>query len=769
MQFLPVLTFAPKPAMPVSDEDLSIIRSANAADFLALLCAQQSEGCAPEAILSDPAIRGDEAAAPSEGEGGGARDMPALPECGGPEGADPRVGAQKHGKMADPPPQVSDAERAGTAPPDALIAEGQPFDFRAESDPGPGQPVFVGAEGLALLWFAGGRTNAVPVGSASERKGEQAGPGGGDEARDFLSARHSIRSDPLPDPDGASPAQQLHAEASSLQPERDEGQAAECDATDPETLPGRDRLPPRAIGNEAGAATAVPGKGGSSQESAQRLVAALPGRPLWQDRSALPQPGPPAPAQNRPGDQAGALRESSAPGPASPWQVAFDIDAADDRAVQPTLLQRAAPPQGLETADLPAGDTGRADVSRSVEPQDPVQADPDGKTTEATGSGQLTLKAAVPIGPLLALTPAGAKAELALGHVPKVPVVSALPEDGPPDALSVLTRTELSVTGSASPAAQVIWGRGQAGSDPAPVRPAFYSPIAAEVFPPLGEGRDSLNPAPAPEQAGAGQLAAPPLAKAPILAWPQPLSVTADAALGAVPESAEESAGAVPPAARVSEGRGSAFSPPAGSGEAGSADAARLIQGGMALVEAQKTSERTAADALSSASASALPGLTGAESLRGMAALSHAGTLPAGQAAPSMAFIAQIGQAVAGSASAVTELRLTPEELGLVRIELQTEGEKVSVTLIAERAETLDLLRRHSERLISELRNAGFSQLDLGFGNHRDGQAGAYNAAPLLHQGRPIADLPTDLPAEMAAPLPAWPASVDGSSLYMRL
>ncbi|MCB5409584.1 flagellar hook-length control protein FliK [Pseudogemmobacter faecipullorum] len=152
-----------------------------------------------------------------------------------------------------------------------------------------------------------------------------------------------------------------------------------------------------------------------------------------------------------------------------------------------------------------------------------------------------------------------------------------------------------------------------------------------------------------------------------------------------------------------------------------------------------------------------------------MAALSHAGTLPAGQAAPSIAFIAQIGQAVAGSASAVTELRLTPEELGLVRIELQTEGEKVSVTLIAERAETLDLLRRHSERLISELRNVGFSQLDLGFGNHRDGQAGAYNAAPLLHQGRPIADLPTDLPAEMAAPLPAWPASVDGSSLYMRL
>ena len=91
-----------------------------------------------------------------------------------------------------------------------------------------------------------------------------------------------------------------------------------------------------------------------------------------------------------------------------------------------------------------------------------------------------------------------------------------------------------------------------------------------------------------------------------------------------------------------------------------------------------------------------------------------------GSAAPGPASAApvlqQVTGALSGSPAPVTELRLSPEELGSVRIEVTTEGDKVAMVVAAERQDTLDLLRRNADRLMADLRDAGFARLDLSFG-----------------------------------------------------
>lgn len=59
------------------------------------------------------------------------------------------------------------------------------------------------------------------------------------------------------------------------------------------------------------------------------------------------------------------------------------------------------------------------------------------------------------------------------------------------------------------------------------------------------------------------------------------------------------------------------------------------------------------------------------------------------------------------------EITLRPEELGHVRMALSTADSGISLTITAERPETLDLMRRHIEQLAAEFRRLGFD--DLGF------------------------------------------------------
>ena len=73
----------------------------------------------------------------------------------------------------------------------------------------------------------------------------------------------------------------------------------------------------------------------------------------------------------------------------------------------------------------------------------------------------------------------------------------------------------------------------------------------------------------------------------------------------------------------------------------------------------------------------------------------------------------------------VLEVRLDPEDLGRLSLSMQTEGDVLRVHLVAERSETLDLMRRHAADLAVELRAAGFDSVAFSFGRAgRDAGAG---------------------------------------------
>lgn len=124
----------------------------------------------------------------------------------------------------------------------------------------------------------------------------------------------------------------------------------------------------------------------------------------------------------------------------------------------------------------------------------------------------------------------------------------------------------------------------------------------------------------------------------------------------------------------------------------------------------------------------------------------------------------QILQALSASGSPVTELRLAPDELGAVRIDMRHEGDRLVMTVSAERPETLDLLRRHAGDLVADLRAGGQAGLDLSFG--RWSGPGPDTGRPPAEMSDAPAALPTEaLPAAAAEIRPPSPAQ----GLYLRI
>ena len=93
------------------------------------------------------------------------------------------------------------------------------------------------------------------------------------------------------------------------------------------------------------------------------------------------------------------------------------------------------------------------------------------------------------------------------------------------------------------------------------------------------------------------------------------------------------------------------------------------------------------------------------------------------------------------------ELLLQPAELGRLRFEFTHRGDAVQVTIMAERPETMDLLRRNVDQLLGDLRTAGFSGSELSFGAWGQGQG----------QARPSAMMVEDTASDGAAPQPILP------------
>jgi flagellar hook-length control protein FliK len=126
---------------------------------------------------------------------------------------------------------------------------------------------------------------------------------------------------------------------------------------------------------------------------------------------------------------------------------------------------------------------------------------------------------------------------------------------------------------------------------------------------------------------------------------------------------------------------------------------------------------------------------------------------------------AQLLHHTAAAKADSVDVLLQPEELGHIKFQIQQQGETVRILLTAERPETVELLRRHSEQLLQEFRQAGFSQASLNFGQW--GQQQKAPAAP--------PDLVSLLDAEVCnAPATLSPPSVaplapSGQGLNLRL
>lgn len=109
-------------------------------------------------------------------------------------------------------------------------------------------------------------------------------------------------------------------------------------------------------------------------------------------------------------------------------------------------------------------------------------------------------------------------------------------------------------------------------------------------------------------------------------------------------------------------------------------------------------------------------------------------------------------------------LALAPEELGRLTISIRQEGDFVHVSMMAERPETLDLLRRHAGDLLADLRQSGFSGASFSFG--QGGQDRSSQTAD-TSLGTDDAAAPHAAPHDFKQPSPlrAW----NGAGLDLRI
>ena len=85
--------------------------------------------------------------------------------------------------------------------------------------------------------------------------------------------------------------------------------------------------------------------------------------------------------------------------------------------------------------------------------------------------------------------------------------------------------------------------------------------------------------------------------------------------------------------------------------------------------------------------------------------------------------------AIAETGEGRTELRLNPDELGLVRMQIRSTDHGITVQILAERADTDSLIRRSLADLGQELRDLGYRDVRFDFGNGGRGQSGGHGTA----------------------------------------
>ena len=101
----------------------------------------------------------------------------------------------------------------------------------------------------------------------------------------------------------------------------------------------------------------------------------------------------------------------------------------------------------------------------------------------------------------------------------------------------------------------------------------------------------------------------------------------------------------------------------------------------------------------------------------------------------------QLAEGMGRLADGTVEIRLSPEELGHVRMQLITGETGLTVHITADRPDTLDLMRRHIDQLARDLADAGYGDAAFSFGE--DGDKGS----PSQNRSDARADDPMDTPA----------------------
>ncbi len=101
--------------------------------------------------------------------------------------------------------------------------------------------------------------------------------------------------------------------------------------------------------------------------------------------------------------------------------------------------------------------------------------------------------------------------------------------------------------------------------------------------------------------------------------------------------------------------------------------------------------------------------------------------------------VRQLAEALTNAGNGQVDVHLSPEELGQVQMTLTTRGEGIALTILADRGETQELLRRHIDVLAQELRSLGYASVSFDFGQsrrqgnpapHQDGQTPTLAASP---------------------------------------
>ena len=103
------------------------------------------------------------------------------------------------------------------------------------------------------------------------------------------------------------------------------------------------------------------------------------------------------------------------------------------------------------------------------------------------------------------------------------------------------------------------------------------------------------------------------------------------------------------------------------------------------------------------------------------------------------------------------ELTLNPDELGRVRLTFTLTDGGINVAVLAERGETMDLMRRHIETLAQEFRDMGYSDVKFQFSQNGQGESGGGNSTPDRNpaDNLPRQEIETITPAKLTLEPPA--------------